>query len=249
MLNEIPDEELSAALDACVDDVLWAADIDGPPIDADLVAERMGLVVAADDRLACRGRFVRLGELAAASGGQGLIVVGPAERPERRQWAVAHEIGEAIAHRVFERLKVRLEMVLPEVREWVANQLAQCLLLPRRWFAADGHALDWNLLELKERYATASHELIARRMLQMRPPVVITLCDQGHVKWRRATSANRPPRLLPEELDALQKTHVTGLPVDESLDSAATGLERVRVWPVHEPGWKREILRSDVAEI
>ena len=64
-------------------------------------------------------------------------------------------------------------------REQVANRLANALLLPRRWFAADGLEHDWDLLELKEHYVTASHELIARRMLDMRSPIVITVCDQG----------------------------------------------------------------------
>ena len=35
---------------------------------------------------------------------QATIVVGPAERPEREQWAVAHEIGESVAYRVFDAL-------------------------------------------------------------------------------------------------------------------------------------------------
>src|SRR6476660_6712591 len=133
MIHEIPDEELSTALDACVDDVLWEAAIEGPPVDAAMVAGRLGLIVAADNRLPCRAQFVRLGAPAAANGGQGTIVVGPAERPERRQWAVAHEIGESIAHHVFARLGLRPRTIAPEDRECVANHFAQCLLLPRRW--------------------------------------------------------------------------------------------------------------------
>jgi hypothetical protein len=85
-------------------------------------------------------------------------------------------------------------------------------------------------------------------MLDMRPPIVITVCDHGHVTWRRGNTAGRPPRVAPDEHDAWQQTHVAGLPVEASLDPATTGLIRVRCWPVHEPGWKREILRSEVVE-
>ncbi len=251
MFADITAEELTTALDDCAAGLLWETAVDEPPVDAVVIAQRLGLVVAFDDHLACRARFVQLAEHSphAPARHQGTIITGPAERPERRQWAVAHEIGESVAHRVFARLGVPPRLTSPEARERVANDLAQCLLLPRRWFAADGPDCDWDLMDLKAIYATASHELIARRMLEMRPPVVITLCDQGHVKWRRASVGSRPPRLLAQELDAWQTAHITGLPAEEQLDPATTGLDRARAWPIHESGWKREIIRSDVAEM
>ena len=104
-----------------------------------------------------------------------------------------------------------------------------------------------DLLELKERYDTASHELIARRMLEMRPPIVITVCDQGRVYWRRSNVTARPPDLLPEERAVWRDVHQTGLPACDRLD-AETGLEEVRCWAVHEQDWKREIIRSAIAE-
>jgi hypothetical protein len=248
MLSEIPIDEINAALDACASEALWEAGIDSPPIDAIVVAERLNLAVARDYSMPYRGRFVRVAEWQGGSGGQGTIVVGAAERPEREQWAVAHETGESIAWRVFERLGVAFDESLPTARELVANRLASALLLPRRWFAADGRELDWDLLELKDRYNTASHELIARRMLEMRPPIVITVCDQGRVYWRRSNVTARPPDLLPEERAVWRDVYETGLPSVETLN-AEIGLERVQCWPVHEPGWKREIIRSEIAEL
>ncbi len=247
MLSEIPNEEFAAAIDACAAEVLWEAGVENPPVDAMVVADGLRLVVARDYTMPYRGRFVRLAECQGDGGGQGTIVVGVAERPEREQWAVAHEIGESIAYRVFERLGVAFDEALPTAREHVANRLANALLLPRRWFAADGRELDWDLLDLKERYNTASHELIARRMLEMRPPVVITICDQGRVHWRRSNATPRPPELLREERTIWREVHQSGLPASDELD-AETGLESVRCWPVHEPDWKREIIRSAIAE-
>lgn len=248
MLQEIPPDEFAAALDACAVEVLWEAGVEGPPVDALAIAERLGLVVASDEAMSCRARFVQLIDPVFAAPGQGTILVGPNERPERRQWAVAHEIGESVAYRVFGKLGVRPDAAPPDARERVANHLASCLLLPRRWFSADGRALDWDLLALKECYATASHELIARRMLEMSPPIVITLCDLGSVHWRRSNLPGRVPQMLPAEVDVWQRSHVGGEAASAILDPAETGLERVRAWPVHEPDWKREILRSDVAE-
>jgi hypothetical protein len=248
MLAEIPADQFAAALDACAADVLWEAGIEEPPVDATLVAERIGLVVAHNMSLTTRGRLVELADPRGGAAGQGTIVVGPAERPERLQWAVAHEIGESVAHRVFTALGVSVKDAADDAREHVANHLASCLLLPRDWFAADGPPLDWDLFALKERYVTASHELIARRMLEMSPPIVVTLCDLGKVRWRRTNAGSRPPRLLPDEERVWRAVHASGQPSSASPDPTQTGLERIEAWPIHEAGWKREILRSAIAE-
>jgi hypothetical protein len=247
MLSEISDEEVAAAIDACAADVLWEAGINGPPIDAFAIAEQLDLVVTWDLAMPHRGRFVRLAGQQDGQGAQGTIIVGAAERPEREQWAIAHEIGESVAYRAFERLGVSFDESLATAREHVANRMASALLLPRRWFAADGAEHDWDLFELKNRYNSASHELIARRMLDMRPPVVITLCDLGRPRWRRSNISSRPPEMLPAEQQIWQAVHRTGSPESEFVD-VETGLERVRCWPIHEPDWKREILRSEIVE-
>jgi hypothetical protein len=251
MVSEIPDVEFAAAIDACAADVLWETGVGQPPVDSLTVAGALGIVVTHDYTMPHRGRFAQLAAVgrrgSKTSGGQATIVVGPAERPEREQWAVAHEIGECVAYRVFDRLGVAFDEALPTARELVANRIASALLLPRRWFAADGQELDWDLWALKERYTTASHELIARRMLDMRPPVVITLCDLGRIRWRRSNVSARPPGLLPEEESVWQAAHVTDTYQEESLDSES-GLASVKCWPIHEPGWRREILRSEIAD-
>jgi hypothetical protein len=248
MLSEIPDAEFAAAINATASEALWEAGVSSPPIDALEVAKGLQLVVARDCNLSHRGRFVRLAGQNGGANAVGTIVVGVAERPEREQWAVAHEIGESIACRVFERLGVALDEALPTARELVANRLASAILLPQRWFAMDGMEFDWDLWELKDRYNTASYELIARRMLDMKPGVVITICDQGRVHWRRSNVTMRPPEMLSEERDVWRYVNRTGVPSGDKLD-AETGLEEIRCWPVHEPDWKREILRSVVAEV
>ena len=248
MLPEIPPEEFAAALDACAEEVLWEASIEAPPVDAYQLAERLELVVTRDDHMSYRARFVHLAEQGRGGEGQATIVVGPAERPERAQWAVAHEIGESMAYRVFETLGVPAEAAPPDARERVASQLACCLLLPKKWFAEDGRAEGLDLSVLKERYATASYELIARRMLDMRQPIVITVCDLGSIHWRRSNVSSRVPPMLPAEREAWQRCHVTGRPTRAALDAESGGLETIRCWPIHEPDWKREILRSEVVE-
>jgi hypothetical protein len=125
----------------------------------------------------------------------------------------------------------------------VANQLAGRLLLPSVWFALDSPASGWDLLALKRRYATASHELIARRMLECGPPVIITIFDQRAMHFRRSNLPGRVPPPSPAEMACWRAVHDGNRP-----HAAAAGLCAIQGWPVHEDGWRREILRAEVDE-
>lgn len=259
MLPEIPDEQVRQAFDGVAREVLLAAGLEQPPIDAFHVAEQLGLIVARD-RPAARGlaqpraRFVRLGAGARLSettdgddGGsnQGTILLADDARRERRQWAVAHEIGESRAYRVFAELGVDPREA-PAAREGVANRLASSLLLPRDWFLRDGVRVDWDLFDLKAIYATASHELIARRMLEMPPAVIVTLADQGRCVWRRSNRLFRAPLLTAAERAAWTAAHEGGQPTQCDPSELPDGVDDLRVWPIHEPGWRREIIRTEL---
>ncbi len=242
MLTEIPVDQMQETINACAQELLAGTGIDRPPIDVMLVAERLKLVVARDDQAAVRARFVRVG--LANRAGCGTILLSEDPRPERRQWAVAHEIGEYAAHRVFLELGIDPTDLVVGEREQMANHLANALLLPFDWFRADGFAVDWDLLELKRIYTTASHELIARRMLSMLPGVIISLFDQGKLVWRKSNVLRRSPPLVPAELSTWQVSHKQGEPAQYECQDLPEGLRDVRCWPVHEPEWKREILRT-----
>lgn len=241
MLPEIPPEEFSATLDAVAAEVLAEAGIVEPPVDTVQVARALGITVAWDDRQAGRGRYVRL---RGRHGGRtrSTIVARPEPRPERQQWAVAHEIGEHTSHRVFAALGIDGRESPPDAREQVANYLASRLLLPAAWLVADAAACDWDLLRLKRRYPTASHELIGRRMLEMPPPVIVTIFDNGALHFRRSNVPGRVPGPSPVELACRLAVHQQALP-----QSRRDGLRTIQGWPVHEDAWKREILRTEVA--
>jgi len=243
MLAELVPEELAAGLDAVASDVLAEAGVEGPPVDALEVAAALGIAVALDDRQRGRARYIRLR-------GRGrrrpkaTILLRPDPRPERRQWAVAHEIGEHAAHRVFARLGVDPRETGRNAREAVANHLAGRLLLPAEWFTADAMDCGWDLLELKSRYATASHELIARRMLECRPPVIISIFDHRELYFRRSNLPGRVPSPSSVEMQCWRTVHAAHRP-----ERAYDGPRAIQGWPVHEEGWKREILRTEVEEV
>jgi hypothetical protein len=242
MLPELTRHDLAAALAEVAAKLLDAAEISAPPVDAFVVAGACGLAVLSDDQQAGRARFVRL-RRHAPDFGQGSIFLRPDPRPERLQWAVAHEIGESRAAEVFRLLGARVGETPAGAREFVANSLASHLLLPMEWFGADGALCRWDLLRLKRRYSTASHELIARRMLDFEPPVIITVFDQARMTWRNWAHAGRTPRLAGEECRCWQQVHDTGRMHRREHQGLA-----IRAWAVHEPDWKREIMRTELPD-
>jgi hypothetical protein len=223
------------ACDDVADELLADCGIVAPPVDALDLAARLELAIAYDARQAGRGRLKRLA-------GQTAILVRPEERLERLHWSVAHEIGEACAHRVFDRRGVNPEEVAERGREQVANLLASRLLLPGECFLRDARLLDADVLLLKQVYATASHELILLNLLRLGELTLVTVFDHGRVTRRRGNGQLSPPPLLPVEREVWRRVHDAGAAVIVERDGV-----RVQGWAVHEPGWKRELLRTTVA--
>lgn len=242
MLPYVALEQLAAALDAVAEEVLDQAAAVSPPIDAFRLARALGITVALDACQRGRARYVRLRGYGVERS-RATILLRPEPRQERKHWAVAHEIGEHVAHRVFGLLGTDPRETGPRAREQVANQLAGRLLLPTGWFVDHGRECGWDLIALKARYTTASHELIARRMLECPPPVIISIFDHGAVYFRRANLPGQVPRPSPSEMQCWRTVHRSGLPAE-----CDRGPGVIRGWPVHEDGWRREILRTEVDE-
>jgi hypothetical protein len=240
MLPELTPQEFSAALDAVAAEMLARHPAPQEPIDALELARVLGLTIAWDERQAGRARTARL-SAHAGGGTQASILLRPEPRPERLQWAVAHEIGELCAHRVFEHLGVDPREAPAGARETVANAFAPRILLPRDTFAAACRETGWDLVALKARFPAASHELIARRMLDFAEGVIITIFDHGRRTFRRGNLPFRLPPLGELEQKAWRTAHYESAACVE-----ADFVRRVQAWPIHEPDWKREILRTEL---
>ncbi|HEY4312359.1 MAG TPA: ImmA/IrrE family metallo-endopeptidase [Pirellulales bacterium] len=241
MLPEIPAEELADGLDRVARRLLKRCGVRKPPVDAMRMATTLGIETVVDSGQSSRARYV---ELRAARGGspRPAILLRPEPRSERRQWAVAHELGEREAAVVFKRLAIDPCIAPPTAREWVANQLANRILLPTRWLASAGAACGWDLFTLKQRFATASHELILRRMLEFETPIVVTIFDHGAISFRQGNRGGRLS-ILPVERECWRTAHESGIVAERSAAGCAA-----RCWPVHEEGWKREVLRLDLLD-
>jgi hypothetical protein len=240
MFSDLTYEDLAASLDGVAEEILAEAGSVAPPVDALAFAGALGVSVAMDDRQQGRARYVRLQGVRGRAP-RPTILLRPEPRAERQQWAVAHEIGEHSVHRVLLRLAIDFREVTGDEREAMANSMAGRLLLPTLWFAKDARACGWDLMALKARYPTASHELIARRMLELPTPAIISIFDHGKLEFRRGNGPGRVPPPSAAEMLCWKTVHLHNRP-----QRAVDGVRTIQGWPVHEEGWKREILRTEL---
>lgn len=238
MLFRHTDAGLESALDAAIMELLAAAGYAAPPVDAlTLAREHFQLTICQDCRLRTRGRAQRVL-------GSGHIFIRPEPRPERLQWTVAHEIAEHMGPRLWQACGLADRDVGPMWAEKLANAFAQRLLVPTAWLQRAVRECGWDLLALKQRFRTASHEVLALRLLELPGSSgLITVLDQGQVTRRRGRPWPAPRWLLPGELRCQLWIHEQAQPCRVQAD----GYE-VWGWPIHESGWKREILRTVFTE-
>jgi predicted transcriptional regulator len=235
MRDDLSREEVVAAVDAAVAQLLETAHWEGPPVDAIVLAQRhLGMIVCLDRRQQQRGRAQR-------AAGRKQIFLRPEPSQERHQWTVAHEIGEHVKADLLRRLGLAPEYVRAMSGESLANLFAHRLLVPTCWFAGDAPRHGYDLAELKQRYSTASHEVIAWRFLDLSDPCIVTVVDNDHVHRRRSNAWPTRRELTPAELACQRSVSRSGRPrvVQENGWT-------VQGWPVHQSDWKREILRSVV---
>ncbi len=234
MLDELARDDVLRTVDAMVAELLDAARITAPPIDVIALAQaHLDFTVCIDSRQPQRGRAQR-------TLGKKQIYLKPEPREERHQWTVAHEIGEHLKSELLARLGIEPGQTRAMVGESLANLFAQRLLVPTPWFKTDAPSLGYDLLALKARYATSSHEVLAMRFLDLPAPCVVTIIDNEKVSRRKGNAFALKKALLPIEKRCWEQvTRTSESATMREAEWTVTG------WPVHELDWKREILRTE----
>ena len=232
-MQDMPREDVTTTIDAMVDELLDAAKLTQPPVDTIALAQQhLGMVVCLDQRQSQRGRAQR-------ALGKKQIYLRPEPREERHQWTVAHEIGEHLKSELLQRLNIEPSEAKAMTGESLANLFAYRLLVPTCWFAEDAKALEYDLLALKKRYSTSSHEVLAWRFLDLPESCIITIIDNERIHRRRSNAWPTKRELLPAEEQCWKYVTHYGRP-KVVRDAEWT----VQGWAVHQLDWKREILRS-----
>src|SRR5260370_41022499 len=125
-MEDLPREEIAAVIDQSVADLLRAAGVASPPVDAiGLARGHLGMEVCLDRRQPQRGRAQR-------AGGQKHIYLRPEPTLERHQWTVAHEVGEFLKPALLELLGIEPERARAMAGESLRRPFAYDLLVPDR---------------------------------------------------------------------------------------------------------------------
>jgi hypothetical protein len=90
--------------------------------------------------------------------------------------------------------------------------------------------------------------MIARRMLEMPPPVIVTLADHGKKVWRKTNYCFNTPPMTSAEIDVWKIAHERGQSARCDARELPEGIDDVRAWPIHETDWRREFVRTAVTE-
>jgi hypothetical protein len=237
MSEELSREEVVSAIDQAVEDLLGAAGVIGPHIDAVALAQKhLGLNVCVDHREQPRGRGRRVR-------GERQVLLPPDQSEEQKQWTVAHAIGEHLKPELLGRLGLPPEQRSAMMGESLANLFASRLLVPTPWLQNEVRTCDFDLLELKRRFPTAGSEVIALRLLDLSEPCIITIIDNDHI-LRRRSNAYRVRKELSEPEKQCQRYVSRYSRPNQVREDGWT----VWGWPIHQADWKREILRSVVDE-
>lgn len=234
MVEELSHEEVMRCVDRVAEELLAAAGVEAPPVDALALAQRhLGLAVGLD-----KGATPRRGRRGA---GRKQILLRREASAEQHQWAVAQAIGVSRKASMLERLGLDPALPRPLMGVSLADLFAQRLLAPTAWFAGDAAACAYDLVELKARYRTASYEVLAWRLLDLPEPCIITVVDDDQVYRRRSNAWRVKKHLEPAEQECQRYVSKHG-----KAHEVRRGGWTVQGWPVPHESWQRQILRSVV---
>jgi hypothetical protein len=233
-MDDFARTDVLAAVDILVNELLTGANVFEPPVEPVVIAGRLGIPIATQRR--------RRADRSDPENGDHMMHAKSDASEEARQWLAARAIGVRYKKEIMARLETGDDG--PRIAgESLANLFAYHLLVPASWLADDIKALGYDLPALKERYRTASHEVIAWRFLDLPEPCIVTIVDNDAVTRRRSNGVRITRRLSSPEIQCQRYVNHYSRPRTVQAQGWT-----VQGWPVHRSDWKREILRSTVEE-
>ena len=78
-------------------------------------------------------------------------------------------------------------------------------------------------------------------MLECRPAVIVSIFDHERISFRGSNLPGRVPPPSMAEMQCWRDVHGQNQPRRDRTEACL-----IQAWPIHEEGWKREILRTAV---
>lgn len=146
-------------------------------------------------------------------------IVYPADGdPTEIAYLVSHECGHVLA---------RDAGVAPELEEWIASRIGVALMLPRRRYRRDLHAVGWDLDLLTTMWPLASPWIHARRIAE------VTIDGAVASRWTARGCTDRvrgDDVVIPATATALERSLARAAMQGETIDAGP----RLRAWPTRE---------------
>jgi hypothetical protein len=234
VVEELSRDDVVQCVDRAVEELLTQARVKAPPVDAIALTRHVGLPTAEKPR---QGHAPRANRSPPTTD----TTPCAATSEEQRQWEAAQAIGKHLQPQLLQQLGFVSGEKKPPMGESLSGLFARHLLLPSAWFSADAASFDFELFQLKERYRSATHEMIAFRLLDLPEPCIITLVVDDKVHRRRSNAWPVKKRLEPAEAECLRAVTRDGQP-----HTLRAGGWTVWGWPLWHGGCNREVLRSVV---
>ncbi len=231
-------EDLIDAVDRLLAGLLERAGVEEPPVDClGIAADHLGIPVDyAEPEEDERGRPVRGRTKRPAGGG---IVLAHDMTDEQQQEAAALGIARSLIDDVLRKIGVPPGSENKALATHVRSLLVHRLLVPTRLLRAELRACGFDVLALKERFRTATVEVVAQRLLDLDDPCVIAIADDGVVALRKGNRFPATRKLTAAEQACLDRVMKFDRPERVRQDEWT-----VHGWPVPDRPFRRVILRG-----
>lgn len=233
-------EDLFDAVDREVRSVLDRAAIAEPPVDALHIAQDLFDVeirYAEDDEEVEQGRFGPRPPQRRRGGN--VLTLREDQSPESAQAMAARLVARQLLPPVLTKLGIVPGTENKSAQAHLLGVMTPRLLLPSRWFESDSRKAGYDLVAVKERYATAHAETIALRWLDLDEPCVIAILDDDAVGTRRANRFAATKKLTAAEEACAAKVRETAKPA-----RVRTGDWTAWGWPTKGVPFGRIVLRA-----
>jgi hypothetical protein len=181
---EFTQDDLFDAIDKAIRRLLNAAGQQQPPVDALALAEQQyGLVI----EFAEPEEPKRYGDRPKRRPSPNTIVLREDQSEQTHHLLAARAIAKQLTPGILEKLGVPPDAGGKAGLNQLIGLIVPRLLLPTAWFGSHARKAGFHLLELWEKYPTATVDLIAWRMLEVDEDCsVIAIVDDGNVTARRS---------------------------------------------------------------